>query len=76
MDDFANQLAMSLWMGLAYANSGINAVTGTGVAGSGGSVGAGDGHCDRQRLADRHRPAVRRSSGRARRRPTSRSGRR
>ncbi len=41
MDDFANQLAVSLWLGLAYADSGMNAVTGTGVAGSGGSVGAG-----------------------------------
>ena len=42
MDDFANQLAISLWLGLAQANSGLNAITGTGVAGSGGSVGAGD----------------------------------
>ena len=41
MDDFANQLAVSLWLGLAYADSGMNAITGTGVAGSGGSVGAG-----------------------------------
>ena len=41
MDDFANQLAVSLWLGLAYADSGMNSVTGTGVAGSGGSVGAG-----------------------------------
>ena len=42
MDDFANQLAISLWLGLAQANSGLNAITGTGVSGSGGSVGAGD----------------------------------
>ena len=41
-DDAATQLAVSLWMGLASANSGINSATGTGVAGSGGSVGTGD----------------------------------
>jgi LPXTG-motif cell wall-anchored protein len=42
MDDYANQLAISLWMGLAQSNSGLNAVTGTGVSGSGGAVTAGD----------------------------------
>jgi LPXTG-motif cell wall-anchored protein len=41
-DDAAKQLAVSLWMGLANANSGINSVTGTGSAGSGGSIGSGD----------------------------------
>ena len=41
-DAHATQLALSLWMGLAQANSGLNAVTGTGVAGSGGAVGSGD----------------------------------
>ena len=41
-DDAAKQLAMSLWMGLANANTGINSATGTGVAGSGGAIGSGD----------------------------------
>jgi LPXTG-motif cell wall-anchored protein len=41
-DDAATQLAISLWMGLANANSGINSATGTGVAGSGGDIGSGD----------------------------------
>lgn len=41
-DDAASQLAISLWMGLATANSGTNSATGTGVAGSGGGVGTGD----------------------------------
>ena len=41
-DDAAKQLAVSLWMGLANANSGINGATGNGVAGSGGSIGSGD----------------------------------
>ena len=41
-DDAATQLAVSLWMGLASANSGINSVTGTGVTGSGGGIGSGD----------------------------------
>lgn len=41
-DDAAKQLAVSLWMGLANANSGINSATGTGVAGSGGAIGSGD----------------------------------
>ncbi len=33
-DDAAKQLAVSLWMGLANANSGVNSVTGNGAAGS------------------------------------------
>ena len=41
-DDAAKQLAISLWMGLASANSGVNSTTGTGVAGSGGGIGTGD----------------------------------
>jgi len=41
-DDAAKQLAISLWMGLANANSGINSATGTGTAGSGGDIGSGD----------------------------------
>ena len=41
-DDAAKQLAISLWMGLANANSGINSATGTGIAGSGGDIGSGD----------------------------------
>jgi LPXTG-motif cell wall-anchored protein len=41
-DDAASQLAVSLWMGLANANTGINSATGTGVTGSGGAVGSGD----------------------------------
>jgi hypothetical protein len=41
-DDAAKQLAVSLWMGLASANSGVNSVTGTGTAGSGGAIGSGD----------------------------------
>jgi LPXTG-motif cell wall-anchored protein len=41
-DDAAKQLAISLWMGLANANTGINSATGTGVAGSGGDIGSGD----------------------------------
>jgi hypothetical protein len=41
-DDAAKQLAISLWMGLANANSGVNSVTGTGTAGSGGAIGSGD----------------------------------
>ena len=42
MDELANQLAISLWLGLALADSGTNTITGTGIAGSGGSVGSGD----------------------------------
>jgi LPXTG-motif cell wall-anchored protein len=41
-DDAAKQLAVSLWMGLANANSGLNSATGTGTAGSGGQIGTGD----------------------------------
>ncbi len=41
-DDAAKQLAISLWMGLANANSGVNSVTGNGAAGSGGGIGTGD----------------------------------
>ena len=41
-DDAAKQLAVSLWMGLANANSGVNSVTGSGSAGSGGTVGTGE----------------------------------
>jgi LPXTG-motif cell wall-anchored protein len=40
-DAHTSQVAISLWMGLATANSGTNAVVGTGVSGSGGSVGSG-----------------------------------
>jgi hypothetical protein len=42
MDDLASQLAISLWLGLAFADSGTNSITGTGIAGSGGQVGSGD----------------------------------
>jgi hypothetical protein len=42
MDDFANQLAVSLWLGVAQSNSGLNVSTGTGVAGSAGDIGSGD----------------------------------
>jgi len=41
-DDAASQLAISLWMGLANANTGVNSTTGTGAAGSGGEIGSGD----------------------------------
>ena len=41
-DDAAKQLAVSLWMGLANANSGVNSATGTGTTGSGGEIGSGD----------------------------------
>lgn len=41
-DAASSQVAISLWMGLAIANTGTNAVVGTGVAGSGGAVGSGD----------------------------------
>ena len=40
-DAHANQLAISLWMGLGTANSGLNGATGTGTGGAGGSVSAG-----------------------------------
>ena len=42
-DAHANQLAISLYMGLGTANSGLNAVAGTGVAGgSGGAIASGN----------------------------------
>ncbi len=41
-DAQASQIAISLWMGVAGANSGTNVISGTGVAGSGGSVGSGN----------------------------------
>ena len=41
-DANSSQVAISLWMGLAGANSGTNVVSGTGVAGSGGSIGSGN----------------------------------
>jgi hypothetical protein len=41
-DDAASQLAVSLWMGIATANSGVNAITGEGGTGSGGAINAGD----------------------------------
>ncbi len=41
-DAASSQVAISLWMGLALANTGTNAVVGTGVAGSGGGVASGD----------------------------------
>jgi LPXTG-motif cell wall-anchored protein len=41
-DASASQIAISLWMGVAGANSGTNVISGTGVAGSGGSVGSGN----------------------------------
>ncbi len=40
-DSGVDQLALSVNMGLASAGSGLNAVTGTGVAGTGGSIGSG-----------------------------------
>ena len=40
-DAHANQLAISLWMGLGTANSGTNVIAGTSVGGSGGSIGSG-----------------------------------
>lgn len=42
VDDSASQLAISLFIGLALANSGANSVLGNGVAGSGGDIGTGD----------------------------------
>lgn len=42
VDDSASQLAISLFLGLAIANSGTNSVLGNGVAGSGGGIGTGD----------------------------------
>ena len=42
-DAHANQLAISLWMGVGTANSGLNTVAGAGVGGgSGGAISAGD----------------------------------
>jgi LPXTG-motif cell wall-anchored protein len=41
-DDAAAQLAVSLWMGLAMANTGTNSITGNGTGGTGGAIGAGD----------------------------------
>ena len=41
-DAHASQITISLWMGVAGANSGTNVISGTGVAGSGGSVGSGN----------------------------------
>ena len=42
-DAHAGQLAISLWMGLGTANTGLNGVTGAGASGgSGGSVAAGN----------------------------------
>ena len=41
-DDAAKQLAVSLWMGIGLANTGVNAVDGTGGTGSGGTVDSGD----------------------------------
>ena len=41
-DAHATQITISLWMGVAGANSGTNVISGTGVAGSGGSVGSGN----------------------------------
>ena len=40
-DAHAGQLAISLWMGLGTANSGLNGATGSGTGGSGGAVSAG-----------------------------------
>lgn len=41
-DDAAKQLAVSLWMGIAQANTGTNAITGAdGGTGTGGAVGTG-----------------------------------
>ena len=40
-DAHAGQLAISLWMGLGVANSGLNNISGTGTGGAGGSIGAG-----------------------------------
>jgi LPXTG-motif cell wall-anchored protein len=42
VDDDASQLAVSMFLGLAVANSGANSVTGNGAAGSGGAIGTGD----------------------------------
>jgi hypothetical protein len=42
-DAHAGQLAISLWMGLGTANTGLNGVSGAGATGgSGGAIGAGD----------------------------------
>ena len=41
-DDAATQLAVSLWMGIGLANTGVNAIDGTGGTGSGGTVDSGD----------------------------------
>ncbi len=42
LTDDASQLAISMFLGLAIANSGANSVVGNGVAGSGGSIDTGD----------------------------------
>lgn len=42
-DAHANQLAISLWMGVGTANTGLNSVAGAGAGGgSGGAIGAGN----------------------------------
>jgi len=40
-DAHSSQIAVSLWMGVATANSGTNTITGAGVSGSGGAIGSG-----------------------------------
>ena len=41
LNDSASQQALSLFLGMAVANSGVNSVTGNGVAGSGGDIASG-----------------------------------
>ncbi len=42
VDDATSQLAISLFLGLAIADSGLNSTSGTGTTGSGGGIGTGD----------------------------------
>jgi LPXTG-motif cell wall-anchored protein len=42
IDDATSQLAISLFLGLAIADSGLNSTSGTGTTGSGGAIGTGD----------------------------------
>ena len=76
MDDAASQEALSLFLGVAVADSGMNTVSGTGSAGSGGAIAAGgataignDSVTDITQQATRRRHRQRASSA-------SRSGRR
>jgi hypothetical protein len=41
-DESSDQLAVSLWLGSAIGNSGLNQIYGDGATGSGGGIGSGD----------------------------------